>query len=211
MLHYIPLAQTALERQGSQLTEFLQFVLSKEQKLAHFLTPEDWFYLPQDSNGLFIWCPPPCLGDVAVYQMAESFHMRPWNTHVLVIPLIMARRWQKMMYKAADFLCTLPFSDDQWPMATEYEPLTLAFAFSLLNRIPWRTRRSDICVKREDTVRLLHRKCLPFVRDYLREFWLQARALEALPSVHARAVLLGLCGPRPIPTGPYTDRVGNLE
>ncbi|KAL7563713.1 hypothetical protein ACA910_021412 [Epithemia clementina (nom. ined.)] len=77
MLHYIPLAQTALERQGSQITEFLQFVLGKEQKLAHFLTPEKWFYLPQDSDGLFIWCPPPCLGDVAVYLMVESFHMRP--------------------------------------------------------------------------------------------------------------------------------------
>ncbi|KAL7567456.1 hypothetical protein ACA910_021413 [Epithemia clementina (nom. ined.)] len=122
----------------------------------------------------------------------------------------MAGRWRKMLYKAADFLCTLPFSDDLWPMATEYEPLTLAFTFPLLNIIPWRTRRLDVCVKQEDTVQSLHRQCLPFVRDYLREFWLQAQALEALPSGHTRAVLSGLCGPRPIPTGPYTDRDGNL-
>ncbi|KAL7570650.1 hypothetical protein ACA910_014924 [Epithemia clementina (nom. ined.)] len=75
MLHYVPLARTAFERQEPAIKEFLGSILGRERTSLHFLSFKEWFYVPQDSKGLFIWSPPPCLGDVAVYLMAEHLTM----------------------------------------------------------------------------------------------------------------------------------------
>ncbi|KAL7565664.1 hypothetical protein ACA910_019757 [Epithemia clementina (nom. ined.)] len=110
-----------------------------------------------------------------------------------------------MLYKALDFVCTLLFAEDLWPMVTEYEPLTLAFTFPMLNRTPWRVRRSDICVKQDDSVQSLHGQHLPFVKDYLQEFWIKARALGSMLSGNIRAMLSGLSQARSIPTRVSAD------
>ncbi|KAL7575063.1 hypothetical protein ACA910_000434 [Epithemia clementina (nom. ined.)] len=151
MLEFIPLAKTAMEQQKDKLNNFLRFVLGQDMGLLHLLTPEEWYTRYMDKDGMFLWCLPPCLEDVAIYLLAEAHHIRPWNTHLMLIPSIMAERWRKMLYKASDFVCTLPFAEDLWPMVSEYEPLTLAFTFPMLNRTPWRVRRSDVCVKRDDS------------------------------------------------------------
>ncbi|KAL7556538.1 hypothetical protein ACA910_017629 [Epithemia clementina (nom. ined.)] len=191
MFDFIPLAKTALERQGKMIYDFLDNVVKGTPTLT-LLEPQDWFGKPQDEDGCYLWAPAPCLGDVAVYLLAEAMHIRPWNTQLGVLPSVMAGRWRKLLYKTSDFLCVLPFGEDLWPMATEYKPLTLAFVFPLLHRSPWRVKRSDVCLQQENTVRSLHRESVAFVRDYLREFWVQARALKPLPKGITRAVLSGI-------------------
>ncbi|KAL7564920.1 hypothetical protein ACA910_009407 [Epithemia clementina (nom. ined.)] len=143
MLEYVTLILTALQRQPELVEAFIQY-LTQPSKDWQFLEPKEWYHIPHNSNGNFIWMPHPCLGDVAVYLLAESHHICPWNLHILVIPSIMAGCYQKMLYKTADFVCTLPFGNELWPKETEYEPLTMAFVFPSLSRAPWRIRCTDI-------------------------------------------------------------------
>ena len=109
MLSFVPLHQTALERQHAPVISFLETITSEEPFML--LEPRDWFLAPQDCDGLFIWTPPPALANVAIFQMAEAIHIRPWNTHVVIVPSLMKDRWEKLLNKACDFVVTLPFSD----------------------------------------------------------------------------------------------------
>ncbi|KAL7559398.1 hypothetical protein ACA910_008019 [Epithemia clementina (nom. ined.)] len=165
MLEFIPLAKMAMERQGPHVKNFLSQVLQQPEGYYHKLKPDEWFNLPHDTDGVYLWAPPPCLGDVAIYLLAKAQHMQPWNTHLVIIPSIMAGRWRRMLYKVSDLLCVLPFGDDLWPMSTEYEPLTLAFVLPILNRAPWRVKHTDICLQQDSSLRTLHKQCVPFVRD----------------------------------------------
>ncbi|KAL7580012.1 hypothetical protein ACA910_005001 [Epithemia clementina (nom. ined.)] len=134
MFDFIPLAKTALEQQGKNILAFLNFIVGETSVLT-LLELQDWFKRTQDKDGCYLWAPPPCLGNFAVYLIAEAMRIRPWNTHVMVILSIMAGCWRKLLYKTSDFLCMLPFGEDLWPMTTEYEPLTLAFVFPLLHAL----------------------------------------------------------------------------
>ncbi|KAL7575072.1 hypothetical protein ACA910_000443 [Epithemia clementina (nom. ined.)] len=122
MFQYVPLHLTALERQPEKVKRFVEEVTQGVAKT--FITPAQWFRDAHNFDGMFIWTPPPCLGDVAVQLMAEAGQIRPWNTHVMVIPSLMAGRWRNLLFKTSDFLAVLPYAEDLWPQDTEYKPLT---------------------------------------------------------------------------------------
>jgi hypothetical protein len=178
MLSYIPLHLSALDRQRIPVLSFLETMTSGE--VFTLLEPRDWFLAPHDSDGFFIWTPPPALADTAIFQMAEAIHIRPWNTHVVVLPSLMKGRWEKLLNKACDFVVTLPFSDELWPQAIEHEPLTLAIAFPFLHSAPWRVKRAPLRTQRQSGLRTLQRRDLAYARSYMRELWLQARRLEPM-------------------------------
>ena len=168
------------------MTQFLHDISCNEP--FHVMEPEDWFGKAHTSDGFFVWAPPPAIADVVCYQLAEAIHVRPWNTHVVVIPSLMTARWRKMLGKMSDIMISLPMGEDLWP-AKEHEYLTLAISFPLLSRNPWRVKRSDLRTQRELKLRQMRRESVSYVRDYMRQFWIQARSLGAAQNGVARAVL----------------------
>jgi len=182
MLDFALLHRSSLQRQEVCLKQFLTscFQLPPGQSL-HYLALEEWYTLPFDTYGVFVWTPPPAAADAAVFQAAEAIHVRPWNTHIFLIPTLMTNRWRRTLSKAADLIMMLPFDDDVWPKEIEFEPLTLAIAFPLLAREPWRVKQTNFGAERSRPVRGLRWESFAHVRDYLRKFWVQSRALEPMP------------------------------
>jgi hypothetical protein len=181
------LNESVLERRNSDILDFVRSISGGES--FRQLTPASWLTTPHDQDGCFLWTPAPAIADVAVFQLAEAAHVRPWNTHVMILPNLMTSRWRKMLGKTADLITTLPFDDQVWPKAEEFERLTIAIVFPLLAREPWRVKRSPIFRDCEHKVRSMSGSTLSQYRDSLREFWISARALQPMPSGMARTLL----------------------
>jgi hypothetical protein len=187
MLEYVPLHKSCLERQPHSIPDFLRCITAEET--LTFLSPKDWYTVPFDLDAVFVWTPPPVIADAAVIQLAEAIHVRPWNTHIVLIPTLMTSAWRKTLSKACDLRITLPFDEDLWPKEIEFEKLTLAFSFPLLARNPWRVKRSQVFEKYELQMHGMQGEGVAFQRDLLRQFWLSARALQSMPSGLARSLL----------------------
>ncbi|KAL7556111.1 hypothetical protein ACA910_006202 [Epithemia clementina (nom. ined.)] len=188
MLHFVPLHLTALKRQRESVTNFLHTCFTTDEPMT-YLQPGDWFHVPHDQEGFFVWTPPPCLGDIAVQQLAEACHVRPWNTYIFLIPSLMAGTGRKTLYKISDFLDVLPYDKTFWPKLSKYKPLTIAFVFPLLRREPWRVKFSDIQAQRDHSVRTLHQLDFAQAQGYMRQFWLQARSMEPMQKGVSRSLL----------------------
>ncbi|KAL7561317.1 hypothetical protein ACA910_018517 [Epithemia clementina (nom. ined.)] len=210
MLKYVQLHLSAFERQGAAIMHVVHKVTGLDTPWRR-LQPMDWFTQPQDTDGWFLWFPPPCLGDIAVYLMAEAIHIRPWNHHLFILPSIMGGRCRKLLYKTSDFLVTLPFGEHLWPKELEYEPLTMAFVFPALLRNPWRIKCSDLQDQREHTVRTLHQQSVPLARDYLCKFWVQARALATVSPGIPHALFDGATQAQHFPSEPRSDSAGDIR
>ena len=111
MLSYVPLHKTAIERQPKVMSLFLRQIIDESEDIT-VLKVDDWFTIPQTQDGTFVWIPPPCIADVAIFMMAEAWHVRPWNTHVLIAPSLLSGRWRRMLSKAVDVFCVVPFSNE---------------------------------------------------------------------------------------------------
>ena len=180
MLDYVPLHLSASERQPQGTSTLLKRIMGDRFNRALRMEPQDWFTAPQDTDGIFIWEPPPCLADVAIYMMSEAWHIRPWNVHVMLIPSLMSGKWRKMLFKISDVICVLPFGDEWWPRESEFEPLTLAFIFPLLHRAPWRIKFEPFFRDQSHYVRTLHRQSVPFAGHHLCQLWARAWSLEGV-------------------------------
>jgi hypothetical protein len=143
-----------------------------------FLQPSEWFTKPFEEDGVFVWTPAPAIADAALELLAESHHIRPWNTHVFLVPSLMTGRWRKDLSKASDVRVTLPFSEQYWSKIREHEPLTLGIVFPLLRRQPWRIKRSDFLQEQGDALSRLQKSDFPHAWDRLRQLWIQAWKLE---------------------------------
>jgi hypothetical protein len=187
MLEFVPLNKSVLDRRKGPILDWLRTTMGGEECVR--LNPQDWLLAPHDEDGTFLWTPPPAIADVAVYQMAEAIHLRPWNTHVFIVPNLMTARWRKMLGKASDLVVTLPFDPVVWPKESEYERLTFAISFPLLARDPWRVKRSPLFRDVETTLRGMSGTPFAQYGDRLREFWTSARALQSMPSGVARSLL----------------------
>jgi hypothetical protein len=187
MLEFVPLHKTVLERQPKAAKDFLRYITAEEP--LTYLSPEDWYTTALDSDGIFVWTPPPAVADAAITQLAESIHIRPWNTHIVLLPTLMTSRWRKVLSKACDLRLTLPFDDELWPSGIELEKLTLAICFPLLARDPWRVKRSGVFDNFQSQMRSMQGKSVSSHRSLLRELWISARALQSVPSGVARSLL----------------------
>ena len=111
MLHYVPLHLSALDCQELPIQNFLRDITPNPLPLT-YLCPGDWYTLPFNQDGVFVWTPPPAVADVAVELMAKAIHVRPWNAHIFLCPGLMTSRWHKLLGKATDIMMMLPFDAD---------------------------------------------------------------------------------------------------
>jgi hypothetical protein len=198
MLEFVPLHLSVLDRRKDQVLSFINDITGGEN--IAILEPFQWLLDPHDRDGTFLWTPPPVIADVAVFQLAEAAHIRPWNTHIAVIPGLMTALWRKMLTKASDLVLTLPFDETLWPRETEFEKLTIAISFPLLARKPWRVKRSALLEQFQAQVRLLSGQGLPQYGSCLRKLWVSARAFQGMPTGLACS-MLSSSGKRPLPQG----------
>jgi hypothetical protein len=201
MLDYVPLHLSVVERSLEQADWLLSVCLplGPGERWTR-LTESEWFDAPFWDDGNFLWTPPPCAVDVAVSLAAEAHHIRPWNTHVFLVPSIMAYKWRRQLGKAADLLVVLPFDAELWPADGQFERLTLAIICPLLRGPPWRVARSNLRGRVAYALQGVQEASLPFVGDRVREFWEDARRFPPMQSGVARSMLQPVGGGR-IPHG----------
>ena len=189
MLEFVPLHLSVLDHRKGPVLDFLREITGDEEFVR--LQPFQWLLEPHDTDGNFLWTPPPAIADVAVFQMAEAIHVRPWNTHVVILPGLMTSRWRKLLSKNSDLHLTLPFDEEFWPRDVEFEKLTLAIPFPLLARSPWRVKCTPLLQQFESEVRKLQGQSLAQYRRCLRELWISARAFQPMPTGLACSLLSG--------------------
>mgnify|MGYP006313848673 CR=1 FL=1 len=152
-------------------------------------------------------CPPPAIADVAVEKAAEAHHLRPWNTHLFILPSLMTNRWRRQLLKASDLLLVLPFGR-LWPRETEFERLTLALIFPLLRGAPWRIKLAEFWKQVVHSLQRMRDPDESFIWDCLCQLWVQAGRVEPMPSSFSRGMLhhspLG-----PFPLGSQTPSDGS--
>ena len=205
MLDFVPIGRTVLDRSPSW-RKLLESLPPSWVELT-WLDPQMWFDIPFQEDGVFVWTPPPALANVALERLAEAHQIRPWNTHIMLVPGLWTAKWRKDLTKASDICVTLPFDDNNWPQSTQFEPLTLAVAFPLLSRNPWRVKRAHFLQERSLELRGLRKRNFAFAWDYLRKLWLQAWTMDPLPGSVACPLLQG-SSRRPIPQGLGSARKG---
>jgi hypothetical protein len=132
MLSYVPLHKNAIERSAGLKDWLLSWF---HPGAVSLLKPKDWFS-EGHRTGNCIWAPPPAAADVAVEQLCESRHARPWNFHVFVCPALMTSEWRKMLSKVADLMFVIPTGFSHWP-ANLHEPLVVALICPMSHSSPW--------------------------------------------------------------------------
>jgi hypothetical protein len=169
-LHFLPMNETAFEREPTLQSRMKGWLGSKEWKVA---TTADWFHgVFQDPKGAWIWAPPPVLAKVAVEQMCEAKHIFPDSKHVFVCPALMTGHWRKQLGKLADTMFSITAREDGPWSKLMYEPLTIAFVRPLLSARPWKASRLNRVSKWEHDMREVQRGNPRVIRNHMREFWL---------------------------------------
>lgn len=143
------------------------------------LEPRDWFHDAHLRNGNFIWTPPPAVADVALEQLCETRHTRPWNSHIFLCPALMTSRWRKRLMKVADVMFTVPVGSALWGTCM-HEPVVVALICPLLPCRPWQVRHTDLVVELQHQMSGVWSPCLTRERIGLRQFWEGARELSGL-------------------------------
>jgi hypothetical protein len=186
MLKHVPLNETVLER-SFEAVEWLQSSVSGgDWRVLEF---EDWFDRVHTTDGSFFWFPPPSIADVAVEQLCESKHIRPWNTHVFACPALMTSRWRKQLMKVADAVFVVPVGSDVWP-SNMHEPLVIALICPLLSSSPWQIKHSRLPDRLKAALPKVWSPGGTSERNCLREFWQSAGAWDSrVQRCLARSVL----------------------
>ena len=84
MLKCVPLHLNALERQ-SGLEDWVRSWWNPELGELQTLSPNGWFDGGQ-SEGNFLWVPPPTAAEVVAEQLGEAWHKRPHCHHIVLVP-----------------------------------------------------------------------------------------------------------------------------
>jgi hypothetical protein len=204
MTSFIPIHVNALERSAG-LKPWLSTWLGSE---AEFLDPIDWstrghdivkgsfesnidgVKLPVVKAGSFVWCPPPCLAEIAVEELRKARHKRTVSRHLFVVPRLMQPTYFKQLLKAADLVISLPVGHPAWPEEM-YEPLTLAFVFPFLQYRPWQLKGSEGLLSVGRQLLSMWKENSWTDRHLLRKLWGFERSLYCMPKELASKVLQG--------------------
>ena len=160
MMSFIPLHISALEREPALRDWILTWAgAGRDKNNLKFFEPEDWFVrghdivgyshncdgrtIPTYRKGIFIWNPPPADARIALEELRQARHKRQSSLHIFITPHLMAPEWRSQLFKSADLILTLPFSDDYWPNR-HHESLTVAIFFPYLRREPWELKASPL-------------------------------------------------------------------
>jgi hypothetical protein len=166
MLGYVPIHKSALERSDG-LERWLLSWFGVDQ--AETLGPDGWFHKAH-GNGTWIWHPPPAAAEVAVEQLCDTRHARPWNSHLFVCPALMTSYWRKMLSKVADCMLTIPVGFTHWP-ANMHEPLIVAIVCPIACSSPWVQRGSAGLVELKSDLSEMWSSDPERSGDRLRQYW----------------------------------------
>jgi hypothetical protein len=163
MLHFIPLAQSARERQPI-LVSFLQECVGQAlQHKVKVLQVEEWF---QEGHGIIsgykdshgVWIPrhakngrvylwaSPVIADVALKECLKAVQKRMDTYHIFLLPRLFAPAWLCMFYKLADVIFTIPVGSSLWPF-NMHEPLFIGIALPFIRCRPWSLRGMPMLVE----------------------------------------------------------------
>jgi hypothetical protein len=153
MLPFVPLPQSARERQPI-LVGFLQECVGQAlQCKVKVLEVEEWFqeghgiiggynnshgvWIPRHAkNGrVYLWAPPPVIADVALKECIKAVQKRMDAYHIFLIPHLIAPAWLCMFYKPAGVIFTIPVGSPLWPF-NMHEPLFVGIALPFIRCRP---------------------------------------------------------------------------
>jgi hypothetical protein len=186
VLDFIPLHLSALER-SAEVEPWIRSWWDKERGDLVNLTPEGWFDEGQ-TEGCFLWSPPPAAADAVVDQLGEARHKRPYGTHVVVVPRLMTGRWRKKMSKEADIMIEIPAGTSFWP-SSMHEPLILFICLPLCRYQPWSFRGTKYMADLGRELREVWKNVPERGRDLLCELLVQTRGFHSMSESLVREVL----------------------
>jgi hypothetical protein len=166
MLAYVPLHLGAFERSVTIEQWMLSWFNGGD---ADVLEPKGWFHKAH-KTGNWIWAPPPAAAEVAVEQLCESRHARPWNAHLFVCPALMTSYWRKMLSKVADCMLTIQPGFSHWPV-NMHEPLVVAIICPIASTSPWVQRGTPRLVELKADLSEMWSSNPEGCGDRLREYW----------------------------------------
>lgn len=170
MLQYVPLNLGVASR-SPELVEWFSGAAGDQWTC---LEPREWYHQVHTSDGNYVWCPPPAVADVALEQLCETRHTRPWNSHMFLCPALMTSRWRKRLGKVADAMFTVPVGSKLW--RTEmHEPVVVALICPLLSCRPWQVRDTALVDELRDQVSGMWSPDLEREWTSMRKFWTGAR------------------------------------
>lgn len=138
------------------------------------LKPHEWYHKAHVEDGNYVWCPPPAIADIALEQLCETRHTRPWNGHIFLCPALMTARWRKRLAKVSDAMFTVPVGSFLWG-AEMHEPVVVSLICPLLPSRPWQVRNTDLVDELRNQVSGVWSDDLNREWTGLRQLWTGAR------------------------------------
>ena len=170
MLSYVPLNDTAFERQPNLEAWIRTSIQGKWVTLD-----ADGWYDGGMKAGHFIWCLAPAAADAALDQLCEAKHIRPEGSHIFVCPALLTPRWRRKLGKIADFVFSVPVGSAVWKRE-QHEPVIVGLICPFLSSSPWQVKHcSAVLAQVSLGLPKVWSESLTDERDCLRKFWAFAR------------------------------------
>jgi hypothetical protein len=186
VLDYVPLHTSALELEP-RLQAWFESNWDKERGPLRIMTTDDWFKHGNLGNQL-LWAPAPAAAEVASELMARMIHKYSNTCHLFVCPRLMTAKWRRRVGRLADFKCELEAGSDIWTKA-RHEPLLIYVCLPLSTHRPWKLKGTKFVDSLERKMRELQPTNCKRRGRLLRQLFLQARGLDALPEGLVRGML----------------------
>jgi hypothetical protein len=185
-LEFVPLHQSALDRQGQTLHDWIE---SWYGCLGHidFLEPNDWYHCGHFKPRC-VWTPPPAAADAMLDQLAKVIHKRPHRMHLVLIPRLMTALWRKMLGKVCNLIFTVPLGTSFWSYL-HFEPLIVGLCLPISRHKPWKLRGTPMLDRVEGMLRELPASDPEWGRNILRKLLKQSRELESMQESLVRPLL----------------------
>ena len=200
MLQFCPWSMSALDR-SPDLEPWISSIIGPKLEI---LKPEDWFgrghdhfggqvddlgfYRLKIKAGIFLWHPPPAAADVALEEIRKARLKRRRSTHIILIPKLATTLWLRQLYKASDFVLTIPPIHKFWP-SQMFESCFLAFIFPYSRAYPWQLRNTPKLIGAQREMRRVFKTTDVAPGDLLRKFYSSTARIPTLPARLVRKVL----------------------
>jgi hypothetical protein len=105
-----------------------------------------WIPTHGKKGGLFLWTPPPAVGDAAIEELLKARHKRTDMFHVVMIPCLMTPQWRRLFNKACDFTFVVSPGTSFWP-SDMFEPLWVGIILPFSQHRPWCFKQAPLLVE----------------------------------------------------------------
>ena len=189
MMNYVPLHLAPQEREPG-LTAWVKSWWPETHcgELRVHTRPEDW-YTTCHEDGAHLWMVPPAAGEVVAEELGRAIHKRSQNTHIVLIPRLMANRWWKKLRRETTFLFVVPVGTAEVWGEKMHEPLFMFVSLPLCRYKPWSLKGSRFVEDFCGLLRSVWDESDAGRRYLLRKFFVRERGLCALSEGVVRKML----------------------